>query len=976
MLYAVVFFNASPIVSKGHYSYDATTTDVVALTGDWLVYPNILIDPTQPNAFIDYEHQAQMITVPSSFTSQLDHEMIVATYRLRITVAQDALYAIRTGDIRYANRMYINGELVGESGVPSTDPSLYQINAKKYIGVAQSDDRMLDIVIQVANNSYPSTGLVQPPLFGDYNEIIRYTYLKTVLEATIIIGFLAIGLFYFRSFYRSSHKHVSYFSLFAIAQAFYQSLLGERLFELFSGTLSIKVLTTLQLTSLLIATLLFYRFITLLYNKILPARLIRFTIALLCFAIAWYSTLYWQIALGLSVPILVGQLALIFFVLPAYLQIIYICSVMIFSKKIDSAYILLATLSFIIYLLAFVLNFFFEINLSFAPLSLLIMIVSFAALIAEHYYTNEQALATVTQDLLIQNRLKNEFLHKASDELQQPLMEANLIINNILEGQFGGVIKAQQHALFTVQGVHKRMQQTVLDLQVASTSQAVAINPVAIALQDITDLIKELHYINRNEAITLVQSIPHDLPAILMVQQHFQQIIHAVMNNAFRFTSEGTITVQAKTLNAKMIQLSITDTGQGINTKDLPHIFTTFYQANPTPNHLGLGLTITKQLLTQAGGDIIVTSKINEGTTLLLQLPIAKPSTQHAELTKKPTNQPLCNYFILGNTTTILLVDDDRTNLLTTLRQLQPMGYSIIAVTSAQDALAVIANKKIDLALIDVMMPTMSGDQLARKIREQHDMVQLPILLMSHVQNLPNDIIEDLQINDYLVNPTDATVLQTKVALFLAIKDTALEASKKELRYYIAQISPHFLYNTMNTLIGLSYEQPEKVSDGLIHLTTYFRAKLDFFMKQELVPLEDEMELVEAYLAIERMRFEHRLQISIDNRATQPVLIPTLALQTLVENSIVHGILKRKEGGKLKITIEDVGPTVQIAICDDGIGMTKAHLQQILHTTDTTKVGIANTLARIKMVEHATISFKSEENKGTTILISLRSQDV
>lgn len=130
MLYALVFFNASPIVHNGLYNYDATTTDVVALTGDWLVYPDVLIDPTQPDAFAAYDNQARAITVPSSFTSQLNDEMIVATYRLRVTVAQDALYAIRTGDIRYANRMYINGMLAGESGVPSADPSLYKVNAK------------------------------------------------------------------------------------------------------------------------------------------------------------------------------------------------------------------------------------------------------------------------------------------------------------------------------------------------------------------------------------------------------------------------------------------------------------------------------------------------------------------------------------------------------------------------------------------------------------------------------------------------------------------------------------------------------------------------------------------------------------------------------------------------------------------------------------------------------------------------------
>jgi len=459
----------------------------------------------------------------------------------------------------------------------------------------------------------------------------------------------------------------------------------------------------------------------------------------------------------------------------------------------------------------------------------------------------------------------------------------------------------------------------------------------------------------------------------------FQQVIYNIMNNALRFTPQGTITVSTAMLDENTIQLTFQDTGIGISAEHLPHIFTAFYQVNPiqvSTQHLGLGLTITKQLLNQAGGDIIIKSTVNKSTTLLLQLPIAKKTAQRELQTYTTYSQPECSYISRGSSTTILIVDDYSPNLTKIIEHIKPMGFTIIAVTSAQDALDVLATKPIDLALIDLMMPSMPGDVLARQIRQSYDMVQLPILLMTSLSTVNSELIEELQINDCLVKPLEPLTLQNKIALFLSIKDTALAASKKELRYYIAQISPHFLYNTMNTLIGLSYERPEKVSDGLMHLTTYFRAKLDFFTKQELVPLDEEMELVEAYLAIEHLRFEDRLQTSIINRSTQHAVIPTLALQTLVENSIVHGILKRHEGGKLEILIEDVGADVVITITDNGVGMSEEHLQQVLATNDTNGVGIANTLSRIKMVEHATIHFTSRLTIGTTITISLRSQNV
>src|SRR5690606_30781443 len=106
--------------------------------------------------------------------------------------------------------------------------------------------------------------------------------------------------------------------------------------------------------------------------------------------------------------------------------------------------------------------------------------------------------------------------------------------------------------------------------------------------------------------------------------------------------------------------------------------------------------------------------------------------------------------------------------------------------------------------------------------------------------------------------------------------------------YYYAQITPHFLYNTLNTIIGLSYIDQEQTREALEHLATYFRTKLNFKKQRSFITLEEEVELVKAYLAIEKMRFEERLLIEYNIDETIKICIPTMTLQPLVENAVQH----------------------------------------------------------------------------------------
>lgn len=127
----------------------------------------------------------------------------------------------------------------------------------------------------------------------------------------------------------------------------------------------------------------------------------------------------------------------------------------------------------------------------------------------------------------------------------------------------------------------------------------------------------------------------------------------------------------------------------------------------------------------------------------------------------------------------------------------------------------------------------------------------------------------------------------------------ALQAA--ELRLLKSQLNPHFLFNALNGVRSLIAEQPDRARSAVTHLARTLRYTLAS-NDEDLVSLERELEMVDDYLALESMRLEDRLQVE---RAIAPeartVRVPTMLVQTLVENSIKHGISALKEGGTLSI---------------------------------------------------------------------------
>jgi len=142
--------------------------------------------------------------------------------------------------------------------------------------------------------------------------------------------------------------------------------------------------------------------------------------------------------------------------------------------------------------------------------------------------------------------------------------------------------------------------------------------------------------------------------------------------------------------------------------------------------------------------------------------------------------------------------------------------------------------------------------------------------------------------------------------------------TKAELDALQAKINPHFLYNTLNSIAELSLHQGGKARQMTIALADLFRYSLNK-KNETVIAIEDEVEMVDNYLMIEKIRFEDKLDISIDvDEAVKHIKVPKFILQPLVENAVKHGLREPDQKGIIKIAIKGGAEKIDITIYDNG----------------------------------------------------------
>jgi LytS/YehU family sensor histidine kinase len=153
----------------------------------------------------------------------------------------------------------------------------------------------------------------------------------------------------------------------------------------------------------------------------------------------------------------------------------------------------------------------------------------------------------------------------------------------------------------------------------------------------------------------------------------------------------------------------------------------------------------------------------------------------------------------------------------------------------------------------------------------------------------------------------------------LALTQTKLALAHAELRALHAQINPHFFFNSLNTIRYFVRTDPGVARDLLTKLSELFQRTLS---AGEFITLREEIAHVESYLALEKARLDERLQIiwTILVREELDQLIPTLILQPIVENAVIHGISPKPDGGAVHIVVTRVGDDLLLQVDDTGVG--------------------------------------------------------
>ena len=189
----------------------------------------------------------------------------------------------------------------------------------------------------------------------------------------------------------------------------------------------------------------------------------------------------------------------------------------------------------------------------------------------------------------------------------------------------------------------------------------------------------------------------------------------------------------------------------------------------------------------------------------------------------------------------------------------------------------------------------------------------------------------------------------------------SLIAKQAQFDNLSAQLNPHFLFNSLNSIKSLILENPKTARRAVDLLSDLLRFSL-YQKRDTTISLEEEIALVKDYIELEKLRFEERLAVEfdIDEKLYKTRVLP-LSIQLLVENALKHGIDKEMEGGLLSISIQEVEGFAEIKIYNPGQ----------LSNEDETGLGLKNLSERLQLQYQGEAHFQIEEKSDTTVLASL-----
>ena len=400
------------------------------------------------------------------------------------------------------------------------------------------------------------------------------------------------------------------------------------------------------------------------------------------------------------------------------------------------------------------------------------------------------------------DKLKDKFVASTSHELRTPLFGIVGLAETFLADSKDKLTEAEQNTLNLIVVSGKRLIAQVNDILDFSKirDNSLAINTKPTSLYEICEMTISLTQpLLFNKNVEVINEVKRDLPAVMADDHRLQQILINLVSNAFKFTDKGQVKLSARVKDDDML-ISVSDSGRGIPKEKFHELFKEFTQLEDVDTRgqggAGLGLSITKKLVELQGGTVWVQSKPGVGSTFNFTLPL---SPDKAESTTVSVNETIRSESILKKPVTektsiveskegaakkdgphILIVDDETVNRIVLKAYLKDTNYVISEAASGEQALSYLENNDVDLVVLDIMMPGLSGYQVCEVIRQKQSSRDLPVIFAS-AKSQKEDFIRGFEVggNDFLDKPIARADFVRRVSVQLELLDIYRSLKKR-----------------------------------------------------------------------------------------------------------------------------------------------------------------------------------------------------
>ncbi|MEN1986073.1 hybrid sensor histidine kinase/response regulator [Paenibacillus hubeiensis] len=976
--------------------WDLINSKPINLNGDWAFYSNALINETEWKELAKQTY----VEVPGDWksangaTSSLGN----GTYRLRILLDRPISVPISlwVQAIQSAATVDINGETVARMGMTGEDgQASYLPNRSSFIVdyMPDPDARELDIIIRVANNEHPFLGgIVKPIKFGTHIAIQKENGTSVDLQLVMFVVLMLHGVYAFILYtFNPKQRSILDFFLLLIAAALTVVLSNDTLLVRW---FPINYEWEVKL-AMLSYSLLSY-FIWKLSRSITSSKpRIWFTI------FSSFFVLYTAVIFIAPVPwvhfLSKYRVFSVFYLLPI-LHSLLLFAKMVIKRKEGSIFLLLSASGVLASSLwGGSIGRKFELPAVYYPVDVLAAIIGFSAYWFKQYFRNVRQISKLNGKLKMADQMKDRFLANTSHELRTPLHGILNISIGLAEREKEKLSKQSNEDLNLLITISRRMSYLINDLLDAILLQEkrIQLQTSSVSLVSVVKgVFGLLKYMTEGKPVRLIMDIPDSLPVVQADEKRLSQVFINLVHNAIKYTEKGSITVSA-VANGSTMTVMVSDTGVGMDQETMQRVFLRYEQGDQGLNEaqgIGLGLNISRELVELHGGELTVSSEPGKGTTFSFTLPLADTAadrfvsqtvlpvvgedayyelTASQEFNKNDDSMGMPPAFLSNkHPVQILAVDDDPVNLRILAGLLSVEPYHLRCTVSVAEALELLGSQSWDLLITDVMMPEMSGYDLTRAVRTRYNASELPVLLLT-ARSEPADVYAGFQsgANDYVTKPVDPVELRYRIHSLITLKHTVDDRMQMEAAYMQAQIHPHFLFNTLNTIVALSDIDIKRMQNLVQSFSSYLQISFSYGNRDRLVPLQQELELVQAYLYVEKERHGDRLNVVWEVDSEVNALIPPLAIQPIVENAVRHGMMAKVNGGTIWIRIARDADSISIELKDDGPGMEPDTVAQLLnapHPGDR-GIGIYNTNRRLMQTFGSGLVIQSVKHQGTAV---------